>query len=135
MTTRPENGMVHLSTQHSASETLERLKSAVTSRGLAILAEIDHSGDAAKVGLKMQPAQLLIFGNPKAGTPLMVASPTAALDLPLKALVWQDAEGKVWLGYNAPDWIAARAGLGAASAGAAAAMTKAWAAIAEEVTR
>jgi uncharacterized protein (DUF302 family) len=108
MTTLPENGMVHLSSQHSASETLQRLKSAVTARGLAILAEIDHSGDAAKVGLKMQPAQLLIFGNPKAGTPVMAASPTAALDLPLKALVWQDAEGKVWLSYNSPEYLKQR---------------------------
>jgi uncharacterized protein (DUF302 family) len=108
MTILPENGMVHLSSQHSASETLQRLKSAVTARGLAILAEIDHSGDAAKAGLKMQPAQLLIFGNPKAGTPVMVASPTAALDLPLKALVWQDAEGKVWLSYNSPEYLKQR---------------------------
>ena len=100
--------MVHLSSPHRVSETLQRLKSAVSARGIAILAEIDHSGDAAKAGLKMQPAQLLIFGNPKAGTPVMVASPTAALDLPLKALVWEDTAGKVWLSYNSPEYLKQR---------------------------
>jgi len=104
----PQDGMVHLSSPHPVSETLQRLKSAVSARGIAILAEIDHSGDAAKAGLKMQPAQLLIFGNPKAGTPVMVASPTAALDLPLKALVWEDTAGKVWLSYNSPEYLKQR---------------------------
>jgi len=104
----PQDGMVHLSSPHRVSETLQRLKSAVSARGIAILAEIDHSGDAAKAGLKMQPAQLLIFGNPKAGTPVMVASPTAALDLPLKALVWEDTAGKVWLSYNSPEYLKQR---------------------------
>ena len=79
--------MVHLSSQHSASETVKRLESLITARGLSILARIDHSGDAAKVGMKMPANELLIFGNPKSGTPVMIASPTAALDLPLKALV------------------------------------------------
>ena len=104
----PQDGMVHLSSPHRVSETLQRLKSAVSARGIAILAEIDHSGDAAKAGLKMQPAQLLIFGNPKAGTPVMVAAPTAALDLPLKALVWEDTAGKVWLSYNSPEYLKQR---------------------------
>jgi uncharacterized protein (DUF302 family) len=75
---------------------------------MTILARIDHSGDAARVGLKMRPTELLIFGNPKGGTPLMVAAPTVALDLPLKALVWEEAEGKVWLSFNSPEYLQQR---------------------------
>jgi uncharacterized protein (DUF302 family) len=108
MTSLPQNGMVHLSSPHSVSETFKRLESLVAARGLPILARIDHSGDAAKAGLKMPPTELLIFGNAKAGTPVMIASPTAALDLPLKALVWEDAEGKVWLSYNDPEYLKQR---------------------------
>jgi uncharacterized protein (DUF302 family) len=103
-----ENGMVHLSSAHSVPDTMARLKTLVTARGMTILAHIDHSGDAAKVGLKMQPAELLIFGNPKAGTPLMVAAPTLALDLPLKALVWAESEGRVWLSFNSPEYLQQR---------------------------
>jgi uncharacterized protein (DUF302 family) len=103
-----ENGMVHLSSAHSVSETMTRLKALVTARGMTILAHIDHSGDAAKVGLKMQPAELLIFGNPKAGTPLMVAAPTLALDLPLKALVWAESDGGVWRSFNTPEYLQQR---------------------------
>jgi uncharacterized protein (DUF302 family) len=103
-----ENGLVHLSSAHSVSETMTRLKALVTARGMTILAHIDHSGDAAKVGLKMQPAELLIFGNPKAGTPLMVAAPTLALDLPLKALVWAESEGRVWLSFNSAEYLQQR---------------------------
>lgn len=108
MSALPENGMVYLSSPRPVSETLQRLESLVTARGLTILARIDHSGDAAKVGLKMPPAELLIFGNPKAGTTVMIAAPTTALDLPLKALVWQDADGKVWLSYNNPEHLKQR---------------------------
>ncbi len=108
MTALPENGMVHLNSPYSVSETLQRLESLVAARGLAVLARINHRGDAAKAGLKMQPTELLIFGNPKSGTPVMIASPTAALDLPLKALVWQDGEGKVWLSYNSPEYLQQR---------------------------
>jgi uncharacterized protein (DUF302 family) len=104
----PDNGMVHLRSSYSVSETLKRLEELVLARGMTILARIDHSGDAAKVGLKMQPAKLLIFGNPKGGTPLMVAAPTVALDLPLKALVWEEAEGKVWLSFNSPEYLEQR---------------------------
>jgi uncharacterized protein (DUF302 family) len=89
-------------------ETLARLETIVQVKGLTILARIDHSGDAAKVGLKMQPTKLLIFGNAKSGTPLMIASPSIAIDLPLKALVWQDDDGKVWLSYNSPDYLTER---------------------------
>jgi uncharacterized protein (DUF302 family) len=104
----PDNGMVHLRSSHSVSDTLKRLEELLLARGMTILARIDHSGDAAKVGLKMQPAKLLIFGNPKGGTPLMVAAPTVALDLPLKALVWEEAEGRVWLSFNSPEYIEQR---------------------------
>jgi uncharacterized protein (DUF302 family) len=89
-------------------ETLARLEAVVQSKGISILAMIDHSGDAAKVGLQMEPTKLLIFGNAKAGTPLMIASPSVALDLPLKALVWQDKDGKVWLSYNSPNYLKQR---------------------------
>jgi uncharacterized protein (DUF302 family) len=108
MTALPENGIIHLPSPYSVPETFKRLESLVAGRGLPILARIDHSGDAAKVGLNMKPTQLLIFGNAKAGTPVMQASPTAALDLPLKALVWEDADGKVWLSYNSPEYLKQR---------------------------
>jgi uncharacterized protein (DUF302 family) len=101
-------GLIHLSSPRSVPETLARLETIVQAKGLAILARIDHSGDAAKVGLEMHPTKLLIFGNAKSGTPLMIASPTVAIDLPLKALVWEDSEGKVWLSYNSPDYLKER---------------------------
>jgi len=108
MSALPQDGMVHLSSQHSASETVKRLESLITARGLSILARIDHSGDAAKVGMKMPATELLIFGSPRSGTPVMIASPTAALDLPLKALIWEDTYGKVWLSYNRPEYLEQR---------------------------
>jgi uncharacterized protein (DUF302 family) len=104
----PNNGMIHLGSPHSVLETLARLETIVRGKGLTILAKIDHSGDAARAGLSMRPTQLIIFGNPKSGTPLMVASPSVAIDLPLKALVWQDDDGKVWLSYNSPDYLKER---------------------------
>jgi len=103
-----DNGMIHLSSPHSVSETLARLETIVRAKGLPILALVDHSGDAAKAGLTMHPTQLLIFGNAKSGTPLMVASPSVAIDLPLKALVWQDADNKVWLSYNSSNYLKQR---------------------------
>jgi uncharacterized protein (DUF302 family) len=108
MTPMPENGMIHVSSPHPVEETFSRLEAIVVARGLSVLARIDHSGDAAKAGLKMRPTQLLIFGNPKAGTPLMVAAPTLAIDLPLKVLVWEDAEGKFWASYNSPEYLKQR---------------------------
>lgn len=104
----PDNGIIHLSSPYSVPETLARLEATVKAKGLSILARIDHSGDAAKAGLTMKPTQLLIFGNAKAGTPLMIASPTIAIDLPLKALAWQDADDKVWLSYNDPNYLKQR---------------------------
>ena len=104
----PNNGMIHLESVHSVLETLARLETIIQGKGLTILVKIDHSGDAAKAGLSMRPTQLIIFGNAKSGTPLMVASPSVAIDLPLKALVWQDDDGKVWLSYNSPDYLKER---------------------------
>jgi uncharacterized protein (DUF302 family) len=104
----PDNGMVHLSSPHSVAETLQRLEALVKTKGLTIFCRVDHSGEAAKAGLKMKPTQLLIFGSPQAGTPLMLASPTLAIDLPLKALIWEDADGKVWVSCNTPEYLKAR---------------------------
>jgi uncharacterized protein (DUF302 family) len=104
----PDNGMIHLSSPHTVLETLTRLEAIVQTRGLTIVARVDHSRDAAKAGLKMQPTKLLIFGNAKSGTPVMIASPSVAIDLPLKALVWQDDAGNVWLSYNGPDYLKER---------------------------
>ena len=104
----PDDGIVHLSSPHTVLETLARLEAVVQAKGIAILAMIDHSGDAAKADIQMEPTKLLIFGNAKAGTPIMLASPSAAIDLPLKALVWQDKSGKVWLSYNSPAYLKKR---------------------------
>ena len=103
-----QQGLVQIPSRYSVEETLQRLESALATRGLEIFARVDHSGEAEKVGMKMQPTKLLIFGSPKAGTPLMVAAPTLAIDLPLKALVWEDEAGKVWLTYNSPDYLRER---------------------------
>jgi uncharacterized protein (DUF302 family) len=104
----PDNGVAHLGSVHSVSDTLTRLEEIVRARGLTVFALVDHSGEAEKVGLKMRPTKLLIFGSPKAGTPLMIASPLLAIDLPLKALIWEDAEEKVWLSYNSADYLKQR---------------------------
>ena len=108
MASLPENGLVHLRSPYSVAETLQRLESVLKARNLTVFARVDHSGEAEKVGLKMRPAQLVVFGSPKVGTPLMVASPTLAIDLPLKALVWEDTDGKVWLSYNGPEYLQRR---------------------------
>lgn len=108
MTARLDNGMVHLSSPHSVPETLTRLEALLRARGVSIFARVDHSGEAAKAGLQMRPTAVLIFGSPKSGTPLMVAAPTVAIDLPLKALVWEDAEAKVWLSFNSPEYLRQR---------------------------
>ncbi len=105
MTLLPEYGMIHISSPYSVPETVERLESILRAKNLTIFARIDHSGEAAKVGLTMRPTQLIIFGSPKSGTPMMIASPTLAIDLPLKALVWEDADGKVCVSYNDPVYL------------------------------
>lgn len=107
----PENGMIHLKSNHSAIDTMARLEAILQTKGLPILAKIDHSGDAAKAGLTMPTTKLLIFGNAKSGTPLMIASPTIAIDLPLKALIWEDSNGQVWVSYNSPAYLEKRHGV------------------------
>jgi uncharacterized protein (DUF302 family) len=102
--------MVHLNSSHSVDETLSRLEAAVKAKGIRIHALIDHSGDAIAAGIEMRPTKLLIFGAAKAGTPVMLAAPTAAIDLPLKALVWEDGDGHVWLSYNGPEYLQRRHG-------------------------
>ncbi|MGB7283010.1 MAG: DUF302 domain-containing protein [Candidatus Acidiferrum sp.] len=104
----PDNGMVHLSSPYSVLETLKRVETLLQERGLTIFCRVDHSGEAEKVGLNMHPTQLILFGSPKGGTPVMVASPTIAIDLPLKALIWEDAGGKVWVSYNSPEYLQQR---------------------------
>jgi uncharacterized protein (DUF302 family) len=105
MAPTPDNGMQHLSSPYSVRETLQRVESLPQEKGLTIFCRIDHSGEAEKAGLKMHPTQLIIFGSPKGGTPVMVASPGIAIDLPLKALVWEDAGGKVWVSHNSPEYL------------------------------
>ncbi len=107
-TTHAGSNLVTKPSKHSVSETIERIERAVTAKGMQIFVRIDHSGEAKKVGLTMRPTELLIFGNPKGGTALMVAQPTAAIDLPMKALAWEDADGKVWLTYNSPELLQER---------------------------
>ena len=106
-----ENGIANRPSNHAVDETVQRLKDALQARGITLFALVDHSGEAEKVGLKMPPTKLLIFGNPKGGTPLMLAAPSVALDLPLKILVWQDAQGKVWVSYNTAEYLKERHGL------------------------
>ena len=102
------NGLTRVASPHSVEETIERLESVLKERNLQLFALIDHSGEAEKVGLKMRPTKLLIFGSPKGGTPVMVAAPTIAIDLPLKALVSEDESGKVWVTYNTPEYLGQR---------------------------
>ncbi len=109
-----DNGIIRISSRHTVAKTMERLQALLKERGILVFAHIDFSSDAARAGLGMRPEQMLIFGNPKAGTPLMVESPVAGLDLPLKALAWEDAEGKTWVAYNDPAYIVRRHGLTAA---------------------
>jgi len=104
-------GMITRPSKDSVERTVVKLTGILQAKGITLFAQIDHSGDAAKVGMSMPPTKLLIFGNPKAGTPLMLAAPSVAIDLPLKILVWQDAQGKVWLSYNAPAYLQERHGL------------------------
>jgi len=100
-----EHGLVHIASHYSVDDTVKGLETLLQEKNVMLFAVVDHSGEAAKVGLQMRPTKLLIFGNPKGGTPLMQAAPTVAIDLPLKALVWEDAEGKVWLTYNDPAYL------------------------------
>jgi uncharacterized protein (DUF302 family) len=110
MTPAVTHGLNHKPSNHSVEETLEKLKRILQAKGVTLFATVDHSGEAEKVGLKMRPTKLAIFGNPKAGTPVMLAAPSSAIDLPLKILIWEDADGKVWVSYNSPKYLQERHG-------------------------
>jgi uncharacterized protein (DUF302 family) len=110
ITDTSDNGIKTLASSHAVGETLTRLENLAKSRGMKIFARINFSQDAAGVGLSQPPTELLLVGSPKAGTPLMVAAPTAAIDLPLKVLAWQDKEGRCWVSYNSPDYLQRRHG-------------------------
>ena len=106
-----QSGIVSILSSDSLDETVERLKDLLQSKGITLFSLVDHSGEAEKVGMKMPPTKLLIFGSPKGGTPLMLAAPSIAIDLPLKILVWEDTEGKVRLSFNSSDYLARRHGI------------------------
>jgi uncharacterized protein (DUF302 family) len=107
----PGNGLLQVASKYGVDETLTRLEGVLAERGVRVFAVIDHSGEAEKVGMTMRPTKLMIFGNPKSGTPLMVAAPSLAIDLPLKALVAEDDGGKVWVSYNSPEYLQQRHGV------------------------
>ena len=107
----PATGIITISSQHSVEETVSRLQRALEAKGIKIFVVVDHSGEAQKAGLQMPNTKLIIFGNPKAGTPLMIAAPTIAIDLPLKILVWEDTEARTWISYNDPEFLSKRYGL------------------------
>jgi uncharacterized protein (DUF302 family) len=102
MTPSSRRGIIDTRSNHSVDETVEKLKGILQAKGVTLFALVDHSGEAEKVGMKMRPTKLLIFGSPKAGTPLMLAAPSIAIDLPLKVLVWEDGLGQVWISHNTP---------------------------------
>jgi uncharacterized protein (DUF302 family) len=107
------DGLVTLPSSHTVDQTVQRLETILRDKGIAIVESVDHAAAASKAGLTLRPTRLIMFGNPKAGTPLMNCSQTIAIDLPQKALIWQDAQGKVWLSYNDPGYLAERHGTGA----------------------
>jgi uncharacterized protein (DUF302 family) len=127
-------GLVTIPSQVSVSETIDRLVAGATRRGLIVFARIDHADGAAKVGMQLRPTELVIFGHPRGGTPLMIDRQTAGIDLPVKALAWEDAEGKVWLTYNDARWLAERHGLGPQSVDAVEAIAAGLSSLAEEAT-
>ena len=128
------DGLVTLPSSHGPNETMDRLEAEVKAKGMTVFARIDHAAGAAQVGLELRPTELLIFGNAKGGTPLMQAKQTIGIDLPLKALVWQDASGSTWLSYNDPRWLAERHGLGREVEAMVNAMTAALDAVARAAT-
>ena len=107
----PGNGLLQVASPYAVDETVRRLESVLAQRGVQLFALVDHSGEAAKVGMKMRPTKLMIFGSPRGGTPLMVAAPTLAIDLPLKALISEDEKGKVWVSHNSPEYLQQRHGV------------------------
>jgi uncharacterized protein (DUF302 family)/uncharacterized membrane protein YidH (DUF202 family) len=107
-TLEANKGIIDKPSSHTVEQTVEKLKNILQAKGVILFALVDHSGEAEKVGMKMRPTKLLIFGNPRGGTPLMLAAPSVAIDLPLKILVWEDAQGKVWISYNSPEYLKER---------------------------
>ena len=105
------DGLITLPSNYEPKETMDRLEAEIRARGMVVFARVDHAAGAAQVGLSLRPTEVLIFGNAKAGTPLMQSVQTTGIDLPLKALVWQDAAGTTWLSYNDPRWLAQRHGV------------------------
>ena len=108
MTPNADTGIVSILSVHSVDQTVEKLEEILQAKGVKLFALVDHSGEAERAGMQMRPTKLVIFGNPKAGTPLMIASPSIAIDLPLKILVWEDSNGKVWISYNSSTYLQAR---------------------------
>jgi len=108
MTQSIGKGIIDILCHHPVHETVEKVRSILESKGVTLFALVDHSGEAEKAGMKMRPTKLLIFGSPKAGTPVMLAAPSIAIDLPLKILVWEDEAGKVWISYNSADYLRGR---------------------------
>jgi uncharacterized protein (DUF302 family) len=128
------DGLTTMRSSHGPRDTMSRLEAAVKAKGMTVFARIDHAAAAAEVGLSLQPTELLIFGNAKAGTPLMQSIQTIGIDLPLKALVWQDGSGNTWLSYSDPSWLAKRHGLGHAVEATVRAMAAALDAVASTAT-
>ena len=118
-------GLITISSNYGPKDTMNRLEAAVAARGMTVFARIDHAAGATGVGLSLPPTEVLIFGNAKAGTPLMQSVQTIGIDLPLRALVWQDASGNTWLAYNDPAWLAKRHGVSGAAEAAVGLMTAA----------
>ena len=106
-----DNGIVTIPSHQTVDQTAQRLETILRAKGVKLFAMVDHSGEAEQAGMHMRPTKLLIFGSPKAGTPLMLASPSIAIDLPLKALVWEDGDGRTWISYNSPSYLQARHGV------------------------
>jgi uncharacterized protein (DUF302 family) len=128
------NGLITVKSSYGPKETMDRLEAEVKAKGMTVFGRIDHAAGATEVGLSLRPTELLIFGNARAGTPLMQSAQTISIDLPLKALVWQDADGVTWLSYNDPSWLAKRHGLGHEVEAAVSKMTAALAAVAKAAT-
>jgi len=127
-------GLVTIRSEVSVPATIDRIVAAAATRGLIVFARVDHADGAAKAGMQLRPTELVIFGHPRGGTPLMIDRQTAGIDLPMKALAWEDAEGKVWLTYNDARWLAARHGLGPQSTAAVDAIDAGLSLLAQEAT-
>ena len=128
------DGLTTIRSNYGPKKTMNRLEAAVDAKGMTVFARIDHAAGATGVGLSLPPTEVLIFGNAKAGTPLMQSTQTIGIDLPLRALVWQDASGNTWLSYNDPAWLAKRHGLSGATEAAVGLMTAALDTVAKTAT-